>query len=94
MVELALAGKSQWVLMGLILLFLSPVVPVLPVMVKAQVSGEATESKATLQELWVAETSFLREAKDIITVRRSVRQPGARASMSRAQLCTFKVVKI
>lgn len=39
MVVLVLIGESEWVLMGLILLFLSPVVLALPAMVKASVQS-------------------------------------------------------
>lgn len=62
--------------------------------VKASVPAESTVSRAAFRELWVAQDFFLRKAEDTIEGGRSERPPGARASMTQAQLCSCKVVEL
>lgn len=61
--------------------------------VKASVSAEPAVSRAAFKELWVAQAFFLGKAEGTIEGGRSVRPPGARASMTQAQLCSCKVVE-
>ena len=53
-VELVLPARSKWVLEGLSLLFLGPVVFAFLVMMKVCVPEEAAEARAAFRKLWVA----------------------------------------